>query len=385
MRYRRVRERQIERFRGSYEATSEVAVDQRRFQKARLFDFRVPDLESIWQECGSLPKLAEFVDVGQGFSHLGKDQPSFPAGKVTVSGKRFEGAVEGFENLGHGIQTHQLPPIRWLNLSENVIGSPRNGTTRGTPQVLLNEAPVQRAPWCLRAMMDRLGRPAKTPFTILRPLANSTSLEAVWAVLNSPVANAFAYAHSSKWHVLTGTWRSFPVPNFATVGVERIETAVHDYFDAVVRHEAPFPLRGDEARAEEAKALRQLHWRIDAEVLRLYQLPAVLERQLLDYFAGWTRPGVPFKQERYFPEGFDETISLADFLAITADWDVTNKRRLELIEKKAQTTLASGERAELQGLQRLAGLKRELLSSPSLRELAEIEADLKRRALWRGT
>ena len=135
---------------------------------------------------------------------------------------------------------------------------------------------------------------------------------------------------------------------------------------------------------DDTNKLRTRHWRIDAEILRLYALPIEVERELLDFFAGWKRVGVPFKQDRYFPEGFDEPISLADFLAITADWDATNRRRLRLIEKKAAKTIRPEEKEELQQLQRLAGLKRELLSSPSLKELAEMEADLRRRGLWRG-
>src|SRR5205814_546567 len=155
--------------------------------------------------------------------------------------------------------------------------------------------PVQRAPWCLRAMMDHVGRPAKTSFTILRPLITAISLEVLWALLNSPFANAFAYAHSSKWNILTGTWRKFPVPKFDAAGIQRIETAVRNYLNSVARSEAALPLRSDDTRAEEAKTLRDLQWRIDAEVLRLYHLPAEAERQLLDYFAGWERVGVPFK------------------------------------------------------------------------------------------
>jgi hypothetical protein len=174
------------------------------------------------------------------------------------------------------------------------------------------------------------------------------------------------------------------VPTLDATGIERIETAVRNYLESVARQEAPLPLRSDDARVEEAKVLRELHWRIDAEILRLYQLPTEVERQLLDYFSGWERAGVPFKQDRYFPEGFDEAISLADFIAITADWDATNMRRLELIERKANNGMRTEERAELQHLQRLAGLKRELLSSPSLKELGEMESDLRRRGVWRG-
>jgi hypothetical protein len=118
--------------------------------------------------------------------------------------------------------------------------------------------------------------------------------------------------------------------------------------------------------------------------MRLYDLPEEIERQLLDYFAGWERAGVPFKQDRYLPKGFDEAISLADYLAITTDWEATNKRRHQLIEKKAARALRTEEGTELKQLQRLAGLKRELLSSPSLKELAEMEADLRRKGVWRG-
>jgi type I restriction-modification system DNA methylase subunit len=384
IRYRRVRERQMQSFKASYNVTNELSVCQQRFQQAVGNDLRVPDLEVVWKHCESFPKLADYADVGRGFESAGEDQPGFPAGTTTVSDERFEGAVQGFENLGRGIQTHQLPPLKWLNLSHDAIGAPRSGTERGTAQVLLNEPPVQRAPWCVRAMIDQVGRPARSSFTILRPLDATILLELFWAILNSPFANAFAYAHSSKWHILTGTWRKFPFPRFTGTAVQRIETAVQNYLNAVTRHEAPMPLRSDDTRKEELRTLRDLHWRIDAEVMRCYGLPVELERQLLDYFAGWQRVGVPFQQDRYFPEGFDEPISLSDYLAITSDWDATNRRRLRLIEKKATKTIRAEEKEELQQLQRLAGLKRELLSSPSLKELAEMEADLRRRGLWRG-
>jgi hypothetical protein len=259
-----------------------------------------------------------------------------------------------------------------------------SGRTIGIPQVLLNEAPVQRAPWCLKAMIDREGKPAKSRFTLLRPDAAVVSLTALWALMNSPVANAWAYTHSTKRNILTGTVRRLPVPELGTLNFEAVERAANDYFSAVSDYEQPFPLRGDDAREKELESLRTLHWRMDAAVLRLYALPVELEHELLSFFAGWERAGVPFKQDRYFPEGFDEAISLTDFLAITADWDATNKRRHDLIEKKSARALPPEEATELKQLQRLGGLKRELLASPSLNELRGVEADLRRRGLWQG-
>ena len=384
LRYRRVREREMSQFRESYGVTSEVFVNQERFEQAPNFDLRVPDLERVWQACKHLPKLSDYVSIGQGFSHIGEDQPKFPKGAITVSDQPFESAVQGFANLGFGVLSHQLPPLKWLNLSPDVINRPRSGMLSGFPQVLLNESPVQRAPWCLRAMIDPIGRPAKSSFTIMRPRSSEVSLQLIWALLNSPIANAYAYSHSTKRNILTGMWREFRVPTFNSANVRRVEVAVQNYFNLVIQVGTALPLLNKEKPVANEVVLRELHWRIDAEVLRLYELPVSLERELLDYFTGWQRADVPFTQERYFPDGFDQPISLIDFIAITTDWNITNSRRHELIASNINNSLRAEQVDELKELQRLAGLKRELLSSPSLKELVEIEADLRRRALWKG-
>ena len=71
----------------------------------------------------------------------------------------------------------------------------------------------------------------------------------------------------------------------------------------------------------------------------------------------------------------DVPISQADLYAITDGWDTNNKRRHRLIEKKHAQTLRPEEAEELKNLQRLAGLKRELLSSPKLNELVSLQGD----------
>lgn len=383
VRYRRVRERDMVAFQGSYAVTTEVFVPQSRFQEGEDFDFRVPDLDDIWRATSSLPRFEQFVHVGQGFSFIGEDQPEFPKGKITISDQKFPGAVRGFENLGKNLTTHGLPPLRWLNLSDEVVRRPQSGTTLGVPQLLVNEAPVQRAPWCLKAVIDRTGRPATTCFTILRPKTTALSLNVLWAFANSALANAYAYAHSTKWHVLTGTWRTMPFPDLSQASLVALEKAVTEYF-AAVAGEKDFKLRSADMEEAEEDALRMLHWRIDAEVLRLYQLEPELERSLLDYFAGWSREGVPFKQERYFPGHFDEAIALADYLAITGNWPAVNRRRLSLIEKKLEDRLTDNERPELQRLKRLARAKVHLVSPLPERELATVEHELRRKNLWKG-
>jgi hypothetical protein len=59
---------------------------------------------------------------------------------------------------------------------------------------------------------------------------------------------------------------------------------------------------------------RALLWQIDAEVLAAYDLPPRLERELLDYFAGYPRPGpVPF--DRYYPPDFRPAIPWRDYIS----------------------------------------------------------------------
>ena len=55
--------------------------------------------------------------------------------------------------------------------------------------------------------------------------------------------------------------------------------------------------------------------KIDAEVLRLYDLPPRLEKQLLDFFAGHERKGIDFKFHDYYPKEFNSYIPLRMYIS----------------------------------------------------------------------
>lgn len=382
LRYRRVREGEIGLFKSDYAATSDIVIPQSRFAESEAADLRVPDLEEIWSFLSHLPKLGDFVEIGQGFSFIGEDQPTYPKGQKRTSATAKKGFVEGFENLGKGVMSHELPPTVFLNLSPQIVRVALAGTTTGLSQVILNEAPRQRGPWCVVAMNDEVGRPATTRFTLMRPKGHILSKLVLWALINSPVSNAFAFSHSTKRDIITGTWRSLRIPELLPESQHRIEAAVNAYLSAVHAFETDFSLRNDEDRESEREALRLLHWRMDAEVLKLYALPVEMERKLLDYFKDCKRVGVPFHQDRYFPEHFNEPIGLADYIAITADWEETNARRLESIERKLAGKLDDGDKAELARLKKLAWAKAQLVRPLPLEEAKAKEAELKRKGQW---
>ena len=89
--------------------------------------------------------------------------------------------------------------------------------------------------------------------------------------------------------------------------MQHIALLARDYLNLMQQPGLKSPDRDETARS----ALL----RLDAEVLRLYDLPPRLERELLDLFAGHQRAGVPFSFTRYYPEGYEPWFSLHEYLS----------------------------------------------------------------------
>jgi hypothetical protein len=124
---------------------------------------------------------------------------------------------------------------------------------------------------------------------------------------------------------------------------------------------------------------------LDAAVLDAYELPARVQRQLLNQFQGWKRPiATPFTD--YFPPQFKDVITLKDFVAIQYDYDATNERRCGLIEKElSKSSLTTEEREELDHLQHLADLLIRLKDPYPLEELSGLVSELKSKGKWKAS
>ena len=78
----------------------------------------------------------------------------------------------------------------------------------------------------------------------------------------------------------------------------------------------PLPLfDGLSSETVDEHTLHLLLKRLDAEVLRLYDLPARAEKKLLDLFAKRERPGVPGSFKGYYPRRFTQSIPLYAYLS----------------------------------------------------------------------
>lgn len=308
--YRRVREADIGEFKQTYAVSSRCRVEQQRFAAGDGYDMRVPELEEIWAWCENYPRFADVAQIGKGLEYVGKDK--LPPGAVTFSSQRFKGAVPGFVMFKQHIQLqlHGLPNRVWMSLDQDVIRRPGTGATTAVPQVLWNYAPVNRGPWRLKGLLDESGHAVTSRFLTVRPLNSAIPLDFYWALCNSPVANAFAYTHSMKRASLTGRMRQMPIPHFAEAGIDPVAQAARAYLRAVTGD--PHSLL---VQQRDPDYLRRLLLQVDAEVLRLYDLPPRLERELLDLFAGSPRPGVPFEFDRYYPPDFEPCFPLHEYLS----------------------------------------------------------------------
>jgi hypothetical protein len=261
----------------------------------------------------------------------------------------------------------------------------------------MNHSPIRRGPWLNTAFLDLKGHPTRGRFLVIRPLNDQLTPLVIWALLNSPIGNAFARSNSTKRDILSGTLEALPLPKLSAEQHTRIESAARAYREAAerwakqhprARKPAPRKQKTEaddhpdffaaEQESEEQKLLelKHLHWRMDAEVLALYNLPAPLERELLDYFTGERRVGVPFEQTEYFPKGFKGMNRLSELLTITADWPKHSKRRAFLIKKEYDHgSLTAKDEAELESLQRLASLRRNLIARI---DRSELDASIQR-------
>jgi len=299
--FRRVRNANIEAFRERFAFSSEDSVEVARFAPGALVDFRVPERHAVWAHLSASPALDNIAEVGQGLIHHGKD---LPRGQWTVHDPPAKGDVIGFDAVPADLEVFLLPKPVGINLSENVIRRPVAGLPTGRPQVILNYAPASRKAWRLKATLDEQGLALTSRFVAVRPRGSKTTAIYLWALLNSPVANAFAYCHLGKRDILVGTMRKMPVPHWSAAYAARIEQTAQRYRELAT---STGPLYQTEATPEGVhRALMEM----DAAVLQAYDLPPRLERQLLDLFTDVPRKGVGCTFTGYYPPGFSSCLPL---------------------------------------------------------------------------
>lgn len=274
--------------------------------EAELSGFQVPVLQEVWEHLRNLPTLESIAEIHRGVEW----EPPFDEQKY-LSQTAKPGFVRGLRNVEEGFDSFAPPKPCWLNAKPEFRRRNAWDLDWSRPKIITNAARKARGAWRLAAAPDSSGLVCTQSYQCLWP-TNGWSVKTLAALLNSPVASAFAASREGKRHVRTKTLKACPIPRFTSSDLFTLEGLVDAYLAAM--NESPenrLPLFGGGTWEERA---RRILLEMDALILRGYGLPPWLERRLLDFFRGEARP-VPFAFGDYFPEGFAPNLPLGVFIS----------------------------------------------------------------------
>ena len=100
-----------------------------------------------------------------------------------------------------------------MSSDSRFVHRPGLGIEVGCAQILVHPVNVGSGPWRLKAFIDSSGHAVTNQFIVVRPKDRERYLEYFWAILNSPLANAYACPHSVKGDILPSIIRKLPMPN----------------------------------------------------------------------------------------------------------------------------------------------------------------------------
>lgn len=328
IRLRSVGEHGLPKFMENYSVEEDLSVPQSRFQLDPSLTLTLPALDGLWAHLDSNPHISDIAAVGRGIEFKGEKErnavpvvlpnpkpPDYPAG--------FAGMVRTTQEI------FSTPPLRGLAAKAELIQNPRQGMASGKPQVLVNRNRAARNRWRLKALLDPDGRPVKNNFLTVRPKDSSAPALFLWAILNSPIANAFVARDTMKRDNPESVLGKIPIPRFDARVIEGVLTAAQVYRDLAAGYSVStrrkwkrkldqpslFQPSQEVSDGPTDSQIRDALLAMDAAVLKLYGLPVRLERQLLDHFRNQRRPGVGCTFDGYFPSGFKSIVPLHKYIS----------------------------------------------------------------------
>lgn len=241
--------------------------DSVRLQPGMHGDLWLPPLSSLWEYLSMNPRVDALVH-----GHWGL---------------RWNGGEQSFRSRPKPAIGWSLGVLNSVDLNQFKLGHVSYLDTRAAevygaldlpwsqPKILANAGRKSRKYWCLAAVVDRTGLVASQQFIGLWPKNDHVDLDAVTALLNGPVVNAFMREHSFDKRFRINTLLSAPIP-------ARLPTRLGEL--------ARLYSRQLSMKRRNEEQLASLLDEIDALALAAYDLPPRLERALLASFTDDGRP-----------------------------------------------------------------------------------------------
>ncbi|MCD6199866.1 MAG: hypothetical protein J7K15_15070 [Deltaproteobacteria bacterium] len=231
------------------------------------------------------------------------------------------GFKKGLDTIRGKIEPYHTKGFIYLNMDERYQRTTAHFFSWESPKVIANSRRISRGPWRLVGYPDSDGLVCTKSFIGIWPKADM-NVEALTAIINSPVVNAALYLKSYGRDNSIKILEQIPIPFPTNMNKKDISRLVGYY--TKLRSEIGRELS---EKSSIQKCIQTL-MEIDALILKAYDLPPRLERKLLDFFRGHPRP-VPFDFPDYYPKDFNPYIPLYKYL----EMDLKQARAGELLKK----------------------------------------------------
>ncbi len=306
-----VRDGDRERFLSDYEVSWRET--ETKAVPAAAASFKVTPLADVWAHLKGMSTIGDIATLHRGVEW----QPPFGEDKyISSTGK--PGFRKGFYRVDETLMAFQAPAAYYLSFRKRDRRGNAFDYDWKQSKVFVNAARVSRGAWRLAAFADTEQHCASQNFIALWPTRRLDTC-AIAAILNGPVASAFVACRENRVHNRKMTVQQIPVPEFTCVQLQSLLHAV-DTYQQLWKNES-----FEQRPAEIAGIARRSLLEIDAILLRAYNLPPRLERELLDFFQG-ERRRVPFEFTEYFPANFGPSIPL--WMYLTSDFANCNPKFL---------------------------------------------------------
>lgn len=278
-------------------------------EKDSSFSLWIPRFSRVWRYLEGFPTLEQEVDIHQGIHWKGRKGKHKRGERRTdvISDNETPGFIKGVPRVEDHLTQYSLKGHQYLSLcpehqKDNSYKYPWN-----KPKAVCNAFRLRRSPWRVGAVADPLGLAFSKQFFAFWP-SGATSIYALAALLNSPVTNAWCFTRDLQIENRKQTLCALPIPPPEYLAPEQeIDTLSRELHRRIQKSD-------EILQAGDGAALKQLLLQIDAAILKAYDLPPVLERELLDTFQGVPRP-VPFEFNGYYPQNFSAYLPLHELIS----------------------------------------------------------------------
>jgi hypothetical protein len=241
--------------------------DNVREQPGEAGDLWLPPLSSLWEYLSANPKVGSLVHGHWGLRWNSGDQ------SLRSRPKPAAGWSLGILN-STDLNQFKLGQVSYLDTRKAEVYGALD-LPWSEPKILANAGRKSRKYWCFAAVMDRAGLVASQQFIGLWPNDDQVDLDALTALLNGPVVNAFMREHSFDKRFRINTLLSAPIPTHLPARLGELARLYTRQLSMKRRDEEKVAALLDE---------------MDALALAAYDLPPRSERALLSVFKDDERP-----------------------------------------------------------------------------------------------